>query len=183
MGKIRNILLFVVVFMLIVLTSWNVLLHRKIRKMEPIVDIQFKTDTFEFRDTLYEKIGGIDTIYLPSPVNVDTAKGIAEYRDTTWTDIGWIISNEIVRGQILSKKIEFEFSVPEYYKTRIITNTTIKTVRNNLLFVDVGFGYDFERIYPNVGITYVWNKHNRIARLSYSYDKRLDFSIGFNIFK
>ena len=181
--------LFVFVFLLLSL-SWNTIQRYQIRNIKkPVIVEEISSDTVTHIDTIYITLRGTDTIFAPLPVAVDTAENTATYRDTTRTQWGWILSQELVRGQILSKKIEFEFSVPEYYNTRIITNTITRTVRNNLLFADAGVSAHFGshipglEIYPNLGLTYVWRNHTRIARVSYSLEKRIEFNLGINLVK
>ena len=186
----KNTLCLCVFVFLLLSLAWNTIQRHQIRNIKkPLIVEEIHSDTVTYIDTIYITLRGTDTIFAPLPVAVDTTENTATYRDTTRTQWGWIVSQELVRGQILSKKIEFEFSVPEYYNTRIITNTITRTVRNNLLFVDAGFSAHFGShvpnlgINPNLGLTYIWRNHTRIARVSYSLDKRIEFNIGFNLIK
>ncbi len=177
---------FVLLLAFIFSLSWNVLLQQKIRNFEMNVHSRFKTDTIWQVDTFWRPEQIKHVIDAPEPVgSVNSPAGeINEYRDTTRTNYGWIVSNEIVRGQILSKKIEFEFSIPEYYMTRIVTNTTTRTVRNNLLYIDIGMSSDFKGLGVPLGATYIFDKHRKKISASYSlFNRYFEVTYGFNILK
>jgi hypothetical protein len=155
----------------------------KIYHREPVIETVIERDTVTQLDTLYEHIRHDSIVYMPKPVKVlDTVK---IYRDTIFHKYGWIEREESVRGTLLSKKLEYEFDIPTYYKNRTITNTITHTIRNNLFYLNGGFNYNYadQGLYPQFGVTYIWNNHKRMISLEYSLDKRVDLSVGISLWR
>jgi hypothetical protein len=157
----------------------------RIYHREPVVDTVIERDTVMQLDTVYQIVQKDTTIYKPQPVIVDTVLDIRVYRDTIYHTYGWTSFESTIQGSLLSQTLGFQFSVPNYYTTRTITNTITHTVRNNCLFVTGGLNYNYvtQGFYPSAGVTYIWNKHKRIISLEYSLDKRIDLSVGFSLWR
>jgi hypothetical protein len=177
--KIRNIITQVVLVVLFVSIALNAIQYVYFRK-EPVIETVVERDTITSLDTVFQKLRYDTVIYKPRPVKVDTVEKITTYRDTIFHDWGWIERTERTTGELLSKGIDYEFNIPEYYKQRTITNTITRTVRNDLFMLKGGFNYSFEsgRVQPAVGVAYIWNNHTRTVSLSYSFDKRIELTAG-----
>jgi len=157
----------------------------KVYHREPIIDTVIERDTIITVDTVYHVEYKDTTIYQPQPVVVDTVLDIRIYRDTIYHNYGWTSFESTTHGTLLSQNIGFQFSVPEYYRTRTITNTVINTVRNNMMFVHGGAGYSLEgKLFPMAGATYIWGKHRRILTANYTFiDKRIEVMAGFSLWR
>lgn len=183
LGKIKDTVLSIAAILLFASLICNVILY-KFCCRKPVIETITERDTVIDLDTIFIPESGEFELLDPVPVFFDSVTNIAVHRDTFLHQYGWIVTSEKIKGDLLSKKIDFEFSIPEYYKTRTITNTITHTVRNDLFFVQGGFNYSFDgRVYPSIGVTYIWNKHNRILSLNYSFDKRIEISAGINLWK
>jgi hypothetical protein len=177
--KIRDIVAQILLAALFISIALNAVQYVYFRK-EPVIETVIQRDTVTSVDTVIQKLRFDTVIYRPRPVRIDTVERITTYRDTIFHDYGWIERTELTTGELLSKGIDYEFIIPEYYKQRTITNTITRTVRNDLLFVHGGFSYSFSdfRAQPVLGISYIWNNHARKVSLSYSLDKRIEFTAG-----
>ena len=176
---------FLVVFgIMLISIVVNIFQYRHYRK-KPVIESETTTQVTERIDTIYIPVTGEVQLLEPIPVVVDTIKNISVFRDTFLIQHGWIATSEKVRGDLLSKGLEYKLNIPEYYKTRTITNTITNTVRNNLMFVNLGLNYNYmyQGFYPSAGLTYIWKDHKRILSLEYSLDKRIDLSVGFNLWR
>lgn len=181
---INKILLWVCVALGISIFA-NVLQY-KIYHRKPVIDTVIETDTIIQLDTVFQAIYKDTFIVNPQPVIIDTVLDIRVYRDTVYHDYGWVSLTSTTHGSLLSQGIGMQFSVPNYYQTRTITNTITHTVRNDLVFVHGGFDYSLLNysLSPVVGATYIWNKHRRIMSVNYSFmDKRIELNAGFSLWR
>lgn len=177
--NISNIVFSVVVIVLLLSLLFNGIQYFTRRQ---ITEETIVRDTTTTLDTIYEIIEYDSIVYRPVPVEVyDT---INVYRDTTYHEFGYAVTRENVYGEILSKEIEFNFNVPEYYKTQTITNTITRTIRNDLVFINAGLSANMNGgVYPALGAVYIWNKQKNMIHLNYSLDKRIELSVGFSIWR
>jgi len=186
MSSLINRVLFIVLGILLLLSlGGNVLLYIKAKK-QPVYDIAFQRDTIVQLDTVNHQIVGQTLVENPKPVEIDTVKQTETYRDTVYLPFGWISSIDLVRGSgnLLSSGLNWNLNIPTYYETRIITNRETRTVRNNLLFAQVGMGYDFGgNMVPQGGFTYIWNRHRWKLSVDYSLDKRINATIGYSLLR
>ena len=184
MSSLINRVLFIVLGILLLASlGGNVLLYIKAKK-QPVYDIVTVSDTIVQLDTIYQQIVGQTLVENPTPVEVDTVHHTQTYRDTVYLSFGWISSMDLVRGDLLSSGLNWNLNIPTYYETRIITNRETHTVRNNLLFLQVGASYGFGgNMVPQGGFTYVWNRHRWKLSVDYSLDKRINATVGFGLLK
>jgi hypothetical protein len=182
--KLTTKIILIVTGILIVSLAVNVFQYRYYRK-KPVIESTIETQITDKTDTVYIPVYGKFQLLDPTPVFIDSFKNYVEFKDTFLVQHGYIATSEKVRGELLSKGLEYKLNVPEYYKTRTITNTVTHTVRNNCLFVTGGFNYNYvtQGFFPNAGLTYIWNKHKRIISLEYSLDKRIDLSVVFSLWR
>lgn len=182
MGKIKNTIILIAVIIFFASLVCNVIQYKLCCK-EPVTETVTERDTVVELDTIYMPETGKYEIINPEPVMIDSF--IAIYRDTFYHDYGWIKTSERVKGDLLSKGLDFKFDIPTYYKTRTITNTITRTVRNNLFYVTGGLNYSFadQGFYPSVGAAYIWNNQKRIISLEYSLEKRIDLTVGFSFWR
>lgn len=163
----------------------NIYQHFKC-KQEPIIETVIVRDTTTVFDTIV--VSEIQEVIIEKPIPVeiiDTVENIKIYRDTIFHKYGWILGEELVRGDLLSQRFRYQLDIPTYYRTRTITNTITNTIRNNLFYITGGFNYNFadQGFYPSIGATYIWNNQKRIISLEYSLDKRIDLNVGFNLWR
>ena len=181
--KIRNSILSVILLVLFVSLIGNFIQYRyfsKGPKVETIVEI----DTIIELDTMYIPDTGEFVLSGPEPVFIDSVINIVTHRDTFLHKYGWISTTEKVRGELLSKGIQYNFDIPEYYKTRTITNTVTRTVRNNLFFAKGGIMTDFSgKVTPAIGGTYIWNNQRNILSLNVGLNSQISVSAGFVLWR
>jgi hypothetical protein len=182
--RLKNVIAQVVFVVLFISIALNVVQYTYFRK-EPVIETVIERDTVTRIDTVVQQLRSDTVIYRPRPVKIDTVEKVTTYRDTIFHDYGWIERTERTTGELLSKGIEYEFNIPEFYRTRTITNTVTRTVRNDLFFIKGGFNYSFteNRVQPAVGVTYIWNNHTRNVSLSYSFDKRIELTAGISLWR
>jgi hypothetical protein len=158
----------------------------RIYHKEPVIDtIIITTD-----ETTYDTIWRIEyrdtTLNKPQPVRIDTVHDIRYYMDTVYFERGWVSLTSTTHGSLLSQDVGMQFSVPNYYQTRTITNTITNTIRNDLFFIHGGFDYSLNnnRLSPVAGVSYIWNKHRRIMSINYSFmDRRIELNAGFSLWR
>ncbi len=181
--KIKNSILSVVFLVLFISLIVNLIQYTNFRK-NPVVETVIERDTVVELDTVFIPDSGEMIFPEPVPVACDTIENITTYRDTFETSFGWITTNERVFGELLSKGIEYKFNIPEYYKTRTITNTVTRTVRNDLFFATGGIMADFSGgITPAIGGTYIWNSHRNIVSLNVGLNRQISVSAGFVLWR
>lgn len=154
--------------------------HRK-----PVVDTVVVTTDNTEHDTVWQIVYKDTVIIKPEAVKVDTVLDIRYYMDTVYFERGWVSLQSVTQGSLLSQGVGVQFSVPNYYQTRTITNSITNTVRNDLFYATLGLNYNYmdQGFYPSAGLVYIWNKHRRYISLEYSLDKRIDLNVGFNLWR
>lgn len=181
--KIGNGILSVILLVLFVSVAGNIIQYNICWKKPEIVEVVTR-DTITELDTVFLPKFGEAEILDPVPVFIDTFKNLTVYRDTLIHQYGWIATTEKVRGDLLSKGIQYKFNIPEYYKTRTITNTVTRTVRNDLFFATGGLMADFSGgITPVIGGTYIWNSHRNIVGLNIGLNRQISVSAGFVLWR
>ena len=181
--KIGNGILSVILLVLFVSLVGNFIQYTYFRK-EPVFETVIEIDTLVELDTIFIPDAGDIFLPNPEPIFFDSVTNIVTHRDTFLHQYGWISTTEKVRGELLSKRIQFKFDVPEYYKTRTVTKNVTRTIRNDLFFVNGGIITDFSgNISPAIGGTYIWNNHRNILSLDIGLNRQISVSAGFVLWR
>lgn len=183
MRWINNSILSAVFVVLFISLIGNFIQYKYFRK-EPVIETVVERDTIMEYDTLFVPQAGNINLDAPEPFFYDSISNIAEFRDTFLLQYGYVVTNEKVQGDLLSKGMEFKLDIPEYYRKRTITNTITHTVRNNLIAVQGGFLSDMTgRIDPMVGGTFIWNSHRNIVSLNIGLNQQFSLTTGFVLWR
>ena len=182
--RITEVTMFILVILLTLSVGLNVFQYtgRKVNS-DPVTEIVQVSDTVVRIDTIYKEITHRIEVEKPVPVYVDTTVNIRTYRDTIYLPYGTIKGVQIVLGEMLKRELQFDFKIPEVYRTLEINNTVTRSVRNRMLFTTVGVRTDFDHhATPVIGVEFIPNGHRYLFGLEVGLDGMVWGRLGMLIY-
>ena len=183
--RITEVTMFILVILLTLSVGLNVFQYtgRKVNS-DPVTEIVQVSDTVVRIDTIYKEITQRIEVEKPVPVFVDTTTNVRTYRDTIFPPYGTIKGEQIVFGKMLKRELQFDFKIPEVYRTLEVNNTLTRSVRQQMLFATVGVRTDFNHYAsPVFGVAFVPSGHRYMFGLEVGGDKHISATVGVAILK